>query len=64
MHEIRIIARNISAALDIVEDELGAESVILHTQSHPRGVLMCVASRPALSRPMRGSFPSLYHHAV
>jgi flagellar biosynthesis GTPase FlhF len=64
MHEIKIIARTTTAALDIIEDQLGPESVILHTQSHPRGVLMCVASTSALSRSIRGTFPTLYHHAV
>jgi flagellar biosynthesis GTPase FlhF len=44
MHEIRIIARNTTAALDIVEEEFGPETQILHTHKHPRGILMCIRS--------------------
>jgi flagellar biosynthesis GTPase FlhF len=42
MHEIRIIAHSTTAALDIVEEEFGPETQILHTQKHPRGILMCI----------------------
>jgi flagellar biosynthesis GTPase FlhF len=45
MHEIRIIARSTTAALDIVEEEFGPETQILHTQKHPRGILMCIQGK-------------------